>query len=591
VLHLAVLLVLALWTRTVRAPLRSVTIDTRLTRAREMPEFNQLAPEVVQATGVVSFYGSAAAVQGERSEPVTTPQQKVDHTLLPDARATLRAGTLDMPGRTSLDLAVRVKGEPMAEASDIAQAMDRLTREILLMLHERPVLAVWLFDESNSMKDEQAEIRDRLERVYDELGLSGQVRGDALLTSVVSFGDQVHFHTDRPTADREQIRRAIDSVPIDPSGKENTCAAILEVVAKYNRFWTQGRRRVAIILLTDESGDDGGRVEEALAAVQKGHMPVYVLGRQSIFGYPFARLVWRHEATGRVFYPPIRRGPESADVECLQYNGFYERWDEQSSGFGPYELVRLCRDSGGIYFIMPSEELYVKEQRYDLASLREYVPEYLARREYAMQRSASPLRSGLAAVIQATRDFRVVAPHHDLNFPMRRDRFDPAARKSLDTVRRYRAALENAYQALERLAPERDREPSRRWRAHYDLIHAQVLAYAVKMIEYESILTHLLNEHPTPKGPADPKRPRTNHWSIRPSSKQFSDPKVIAAATARATSLLQEVSARHANTPWDQFARWELSRGFGLALHEYYVDPNPPPTPPRPSVKIDVPNF
>jgi len=602
-LHFVLLLGLAYLTHAPRRAPAAIRIETRLDRERDMPEFNRLADEVVPPSEALSFFGTASRVRGDAGGGSASvaglgsgrggiiPNGVVDQRLIPEAKVAVRPGMGDLPGRTNLDLSVNVKGDPLAEASDLGQAMDQLTREILLMLRERQVLVVWLFDESNSMKDEQAEIRDRFERVYDELGLSGQVQGDTLLTAVASYGEKTHFITDKPTSDRDKIRSAIAAVPTDPSGKENVSTAVQEIVARYSRFWTQGRRRVAIVILTDESGDDGGHIEEAVAAVQKIRSPVYVLGRQSIFGYPFARLIWR-DPYGRVFYPLMHRGPESPDIECLQYNGFYERWDEHSSGFGPYELVRLARDSGGIYFILPSDELYIKEQRYDLNSMREYVPEYVSRVEYFKRRESSPLRSSLHSIIRGTENFRLASRFTGIRFSMRRDQFDPAASKSLETVRQYRTALENAYLNLERLQAQRDREPSQRWRAQYDLIRAQVLSYTVKMVDYESILTHLLAEHPPPKGPADPKLPRNNHWAIDPGKKQFTDAKIIGERTDRARSLLEEVISRHPGTPWEHFARWEMNRGFGMELHEYYVNPNPPPSPPSTiPPKVEVPNF
>ena len=286
-LHFLLLLTLAYLTHAPRRTPAAVRIETRLQRERDMPEFNRLADEVVPASETLSFFGTASRVRGDvgggsasavegngSGRGGSIPNGAVDQRLIPEAKVAVRPGMGDLPGRTNLDLSVNVKGDPLAEASDLGQAMDQLTREILLMLRERQVLVVWLFDESNSMKDEQAEIRDRFERVYDELGLSGQVQGDALLTAVTSFGEKTHFITDKPTSDREKIRSAIAAVPTDPTGKENVSTAVQEIVARYSRFWTQGRRRVAIVILTDESGDDGGHVEDAVAAVQKIHAPV-----------------------------------------------------------------------------------------------------------------------------------------------------------------------------------------------------------------------------------------------------------------------------------------------------------------------------
>ena len=64
-----------------------------------------------------------------------------------------------------------IPGEPQAVVDGYQQAMDRLTQEILMMLEHGKVMVVWLFDQSESMKDDQKEIRDRFDKVYHELGL------------------------------------------------------------------------------------------------------------------------------------------------------------------------------------------------------------------------------------------------------------------------------------------------------------------------------------------------------------------------------------------------------------------------------------
>ena len=112
------------------------------------------------------------------------------------------------------------------------------------------------------------------------------------------------------------------------------------------------------MLVTDESGDDGADVEEAHQALEKHKVPLYVIGRQSLFGYPFAHHLYIDPVTKDVYQPLIRRGPETADLELYQWDGLYDRWDEQPSGFAPYELARLTKDSGGIYFVLPSEEIH-----------------------------------------------------------------------------------------------------------------------------------------------------------------------------------------------------------------------------------------
>ena len=90
-----------------------------------------------------------------------------------------------------------------------------------------------------------------------------------------------------------------------------------------------------LILVTDESGDDGADVEEARQALKKYKVPLYVIGRQSLFGYQFAHHRYDDPVTKDVYHPVIHRGPETADVEIYQWDGLYDRWDEQPSGFAP----------------------------------------------------------------------------------------------------------------------------------------------------------------------------------------------------------------------------------------------------------------
>ena len=156
-----------------------------------------------------------------------------------------------------------------------------------------------------------------------------------------------------------------------------------------------------LILVTDESGDDGADIEEARQALKKHKVPLYVIGRQSLFGYPFAHHRYVDPVTKDVYHPVIHRGPETADLEIYQWDGLYDRWDEQPSGFAPWELARLTRDSGGIYFLLPSEEfmrIRQREQAYSIVQLKEYMPEYDNRMVYVQKRTASELRRSLYQV-------------------------------------------------------------------------------------------------------------------------------------------------------------------------------------------------
>ena len=110
----------------------------------------------------------------------------------------------------------------------------------------------------------------------------------ALNHAIVGFGQEIDYVLDKPRDDIDQIGRAIKHLKIDSTGTENTMQAIREVVEHYAYVVQKGRPALLIVLVTDESGDDGTYVEEARQALKKYQVPLYVIGRQSLFGYPYA---------------------------------------------------------------------------------------------------------------------------------------------------------------------------------------------------------------------------------------------------------------------------------------------------------------
>ncbi len=157
----------------------------------------------------------------------------------------------------SMDVGDEAPGDPQAVVDSYDEAMDRITQEIMLMLAKGKVMVIWAFDQSESMKDDQEEIRQKINLVYQELGLQSAAQGDALITGVVSYGADFKVHTPTPTSDIERIRQAIGEVPIDTTGEEQMCPAVLATLQRYKKVATSGRRQLALILVTDESEPAG----------------------------------------------------------------------------------------------------------------------------------------------------------------------------------------------------------------------------------------------------------------------------------------------------------------------------------------------
>ncbi|MGE5192919.1 MAG: vWA domain-containing protein, partial [Deltaproteobacteria bacterium] len=379
---------------------------TALNTDTEIAESMNLVPGGAVVTGVEGAGGGGGTGGGGGGGGgFAVDQAKIDSgTGFQDPTVGLGLGDMSLPGLESLgrDLGSgQIAGEVGAVVEGYGPALDRMTQELVRLMRESKVLVVWLFDESESMKDDQEELKGRIHRVYEELKLFDEdVKADVLLSAVVSFGQEVHFMLPRkkPTDDVPAIMNAIDAIPIDKSGIENTCHAVGTVISEYRRQAVQGKRKLVVVVISDEAGDDGEQVEETLRQARSASAPIYFLGRESVFGNLYAYVRWVHPQTGGLHYLPIRRGPETPFAELLPFDGFRHRMDASLSGFGPYEQVRLCRDTGGIFFMLPNEEQNLNEadsRKYAALDLKEYTPDLAARRDYAERRDKSPFRRAI----------------------------------------------------------------------------------------------------------------------------------------------------------------------------------------------------
>lgn len=583
VVHLLVLVGLALYTSAATRKPVQVRIDTRIDPKREVPEFNQVLETNVtpssdnskltnRVSGSVDG-GSGGGATGAGGFVGAASKAVVNDSRVPSIKVASRLGMGDLPSRGDLNLSLEIKGEDTVVVADQGGAFDRLTREILNKLSKKKVLLIWLFDESLSMKDDQQDVRNRLEKVYAELGFSGKAGGDALLSVVLSFGKELHVHTPKPTGDLSEVRDAIDRIPVDKTGEEWPCKYVIEVTRQYAQFFRQGGRTVLLVIPTDESGEraeakrkesDGANVEEAVLAATRVKMPIYVIGRQSVFGYPYAHLSYTDPETKDVYWPRITRGPETADVECLQTEGLHARWDELSAGFGPYDLARLASDTGGIYFMLPTPDLQVPERHYDPLEMKEYVPEYVTRKEYLQRRESSELRAAVYKVIAHTSSISV-----PLDFDIDAGRLRAEAERAYKQATDHRKLLSEAYGFLKSVEKNREREPSRRWQAHYDLLIAQIFAYQVKLFEYEYFLKDFVSKPQTPKMKADPEHRvswRVQHANHR--TRSWAPQQYTTEPRELAERLLKQVIERHSGTPWAIRAETELARGFSVQITE-----------------------
>lgn len=453
-------------------------------------------------------------------------------------------------------------------------AIDRLAQEITAQLPKKKTLLVWVLDQSYSMEERRERIASQIERLYQEVGKAPNARPDELLMGVVSYTAQPQNHTPKPTGKPQEIMAAIRKIKNDDSTTvvEMQCDALASAMENYRRAAQAGGRQLMLVLASDESGDAASNVSKLEATIKlakERKCIVHVLGSETIFGYPYAYTSWTHQATKSVHRLTSDRGPETAQPEVLQMNGYRRRDDLIASGFGPYEQMRIARETGGIFFLLPSPELKLVGRDAgppNAEELSQYLPDLSSRDKYAAERDKSKLRKAVYKVIADLNPYqpgdkgsRFEVNMGPLPFDAQFKTVAAAEMKKADDVIRY---FEKAQLELEGLAAERAKEQSPRWRANYDLLYAQTVSYQARLKEYGWYMADCVKN---PKNGPSMGASRTSGWYVVNVERLFN----AAASQAlkdKADSLFRTIETEYAGTPWAAWAKSELERGYGIEL-------------------------
>lgn len=499
-----------------------------------------------------------------------------------------------------------VKGMTGVGTTGTDGAVDRVTYEILRAMEERPTLVVWFFDQSGSLQKRRQEIRDRFDRIYEELGIVARSKKDQpeksggdepLLTSILAFGNQVNLLTPKPTAEIEEIRTAIDGVTQDDSGVERVFTALYRGIEKYKGYRT-GRggasheRNVLFIVVTDERGDDANGLDATIKECRKYAIPVYVIGVPAPFGRDIAYVKYvdpdpKFDQSPQ--WAEVDQGPESVLPERVRL-GFRDDYANEpvlDSGFGPYALSRVAYETGGIYFtVHPNRRVGRRVKKGDISpfaskleyffdpeTMDKYRPDYVAAEDYMKRLSESPLRQTLVRAAQLPRVDTLQNP--TLRF-VRRD--DAALASALTKAQQQAARLDPQLAALAEVlrAGEsfRDKEISPRWLAGFDLSYGTVLAHKVRAEGYNAMLAKA-------KRGMNFEKPASNTWVLKPDA-EISVGSRLEKEGQHATELLQTVAEKHKGTPWGLLAEEELRNPLGWKWIEDTTDLNPPAANNRP---------
>ena len=449
-------------------------------------------------------------------------------------------------------------------------AMDRIAWEIGNTLRTGKTLVVWMFDASGSQVERRADIADRFERVYKQLGQIDELDADrALKTAVLTYSDKPRLITEEPVDDVSQIVDAVRGIESDMSTpKENVVAALQFVSSRFQNWRTKLRRNVMVVIVTDERGDDymAGNdyspLELTINRLAKLGIRVYCIGNAAPFGREKGYVTWKYE-DGFTEELPVDQGPETVFPERLQLGFWGSRGDDlerMTSSFGPYGLTRICRETGGLYLVAAESE---RGPKFDPAVMRDYQPDYRPIGVYVREMAENKSKAALVQAATATRQMEMPQLQTVFNAPD-----DNTLRQQIANAQRPAAQIDYPLEQLHRILQEGEKDrpklTSPRWRASFDVALGRVLAMRVRAYGYNVVLAEM-RSNPKPFANKD-----SNQWRLVP-SRTVDGNSTVRKWEKDALTYLNRVIDEHPGTPWARIAERELSTPLGWEWQERSV--------------------
>ena len=518
---------------------------------------------VVMDNVQVDTVGSGSATQtssvalSASSDKADSPQRQVEEKIEQQLSPVGVVLSDDVQVSPQDDLVAKVNkaGAASTENTGGTQgAIDRLTFELMSSLREHKTLVVWMFDASLSLQERRELIADRFENVYRQLEALDGSASKHLKTAVATFGEKTQILTPEPVDGIQEIMPLVRKIKNDVSGKELVFSAVSQVGKKFQMYAANTKRKMIMIIVTDEKGDDAPQyLEESITLLRRGGTRCFVVGNASPFGKEKGYVSWKF-ADGATEDIEVDQGPESVFPDGLRLPFFGPNGgdlDRMSSGYGPYALTRLCAETGGVYLI--AEE--GNGIRYDPYVMRNYQPDYRPIR--IVDQDIKKNKAKYALVDAATKTNVDAIPIPQLAFPANNDN---ELREGITEAQKPLAITDAKVgimlSILEAGEKDRDRITEQRWQAAYDLAMGRALAMRARTLGYNTILAEMKIN---PKSFA---KKGNNQWNLKPAKEVNAIPEIKKKA-AKATVYLKRVIDQHPDTPWAALAERELSVPMG----------------------------
>lgn len=406
------------------------------------------------------------------------------------------------------------------------------------------VLIIWLIDSSVSMSDDQKAIKEHITKMDHKF--REQEGAGNLKQAIVQFGSEPKVWLE-PTEDLNLVMEAFDHIePNEPGTAENVMTALIYCAQKY-RSVKRGKK--VVILVDDDSGDDGHLMEKAFQELRRSQMTTYVINRMCPFQSSEVSEEFKYtdkngdiwEGTGTV-----RRGPETARPEIyeLGYGGI-SSWRRGSipSGFGIYDQSRVAYRTSGAYYILDSDPEKEKEMRdlYDWQLMERYSPELCSQAEYDSRTARNVFKRSLELITNQWDSVQapgggMEADAISMNLKACEDKLKQAD-EILDYMEKNVIVPDSRLSSITR---------NRRWVANADLMYAFVQLAKYRLRQYYLGLRLFLKDN-------QGKIPKDHVISAKPRQKPI-ESKFEARDRADAIASVRALANRHPRTPWGHIA-------------------------------------
>ena len=464
-------------------------------------------------------------------------------------------------------------GTSISQDTSVGGVLDRLTIEIANNAKNNDLNVIWLFDASISLSKQREDIRDRFEKIIQEIGLNSF--SHSIKHTICSFGSSLSIINSDPTNDTDILYRSIDSIVLDETGIENIFGSIEQLCKQYKTT------RNMIVVFTDEVGDDLNLLDKTVVEARRKGTRIYVVGPPAPFG--LSSIQFKYVDPDPKFdqnekWVEINQGPETLFKMTLDLHSLPIDESGLDSGFGPYALSKICVDTGGIYFaVHPNRnENQVSKKEisplssyisvfFDNAVMKKYSPDY---RSILLQTKENQTHKIKTALLNACKIPIQINNNQKINFTAYTE---GEFVEQLNEAQKYSAKIEpqidRIYTILKEVESQSKSLDEKRWLASYNLAMGRILATKCRIELYNAMLAEA-------KTGLQKNDPKNNLWNLEFDAEFTTKSSQLQKSYTAAIKYLQSIVSDFPDTPWALVAQNELDTPMGYKWIDSYKEPS-----------------